>query len=291
MGLKAENFANSNDNFANVEFVVKEDGKLTITKRDITLTSADDEKVYDGTALTNDTVTVSGDGFVKNDGATYDVIGTITNVGTKPNTFTYTLNEGTKADNYNITLKEGSLEINPITDEVIVTIAEHSNSAKYDGKEHKAEGYDVTRISNDLYHESDFSFTGDASHKTVAATNAGSYDMGLLAGDFTNNNGNFTNVRFSIEDGKLEIAKRDVTLTSGTGSKTYDGTALTNDTVTVGGDKFADGEGASYNVTGSQTEAGSSYNTFTYTLNEGTNEDNYNITKTEGKLTVSPSED
>ena len=47
MGLKAENFANSNDNFANVEFVVKEDGKLTITKRDITLTSADDEKVYD----------------------------------------------------------------------------------------------------------------------------------------------------------------------------------------------------------------------------------------------------
>lgn len=291
MGLKAENFANSNGNFANVEFVVKEDGKLTITKRDVTLTSADAEKVYDGTALTNDTVTVSGDGFVKNDGATYDVTGTITNVGTKPNTFTYTLNEGTKADNYNITPQEGSLEIKPITDEVVVTIAEHSNSAKYDGKEHKAEGYDVTRISNDLYHESDFSFTGDASHKTVAATNAGSYDMGLLAGDFTNNNGNFTNVRFSIEDGKLEIAKRDVTLTSGTGSKTYDGTALTNDTVTVGGDKFADGEGASYNVTGSQTEAGSSYNTFTYTLNEGTNEDNYNITKTEGKLTVSPSAD
>lgn len=135
-------------------------------------------------------------------------------------------------------------------------------SAKYDGKEHKAEGYDVTEISNDLYHESDFSFSGDASHKTVAATNAGSYDMGLLAGDFTNNNGNFTNVRFSIKDGKLEIAKRDVTLTSGTDSKTYDGTALTNDTVTVGGDKFADGEGASYNITGSQTEAGSSDNTF-----------------------------
>ncbi|MEI3169564.1 MAG: hypothetical protein V8S58_17775 [Lachnospiraceae bacterium] len=96
MGLKAENFANSNGNFANVEFVVKEDGKLTITKRDVTLTSADAEKVYDGTALTNDTVTVSGDGFVKNDGATYDVTGTITNVGTKPNTFTYTLNEGTR---------------------------------------------------------------------------------------------------------------------------------------------------------------------------------------------------
>ena len=51
MGLKAENFANSNGNFANVEFVVKEDGKLTITKRDVTLTSADAEKVYDGTAL------------------------------------------------------------------------------------------------------------------------------------------------------------------------------------------------------------------------------------------------
>ena len=289
MGLKAENFANSNGNFANVEFVVKEDGKLTITKRDVTLTSADAEKVYDGTALTNDTVTVSGDGFAKNDGATYDVTGTITNVGTKPNTFTYTLNEGTKADNYNITPQEGSLEIKPITDEVVVTITEHSNSAKYDGQEHKAEGYDVTEISNGLYHESDFSFTGDASHKIVTGIDADTYHMGLESTDFTNNSSNFKNVRFVIVDGTLTITKRNVTLTSATDSKTYDGTPLTNSNVTVGGDEFANGEGATYEVTGTQTTAGTSDNTFTYTLKDGTKEKNYEITQNAGTLTVSPS--
>lgn len=289
MGLKAENFANSNDNFANVEFVVEEDGKLTITKRDVTLTSAGDEKVYDGTALTNGNVTESGDGFAKNEGATYDVTGTITNVGTKPNTFTYTLNEGTKADNYNITRKEGSLEIKPITDEVVVTITEHSNSDKYDGQEHKAEGYDVTEISNGLYHESDFSFTGDASHKIVTGIDADTYHMGLESTDFTNNSSNFKNVRFVIVDGTLTITKRNVTLTSATDSKTYDGTPLTNSNVTVGGDGFANGEGATYEVNGTQTTAGTSDNTFTYTLNDGTKEKNYEITQNAGTLTVSPS--
>ena len=39
-------------------------GTLTIEKRNVTLTSATDSKTYDGTALTNDTVTVGGDGFV-----------------------------------------------------------------------------------------------------------------------------------------------------------------------------------------------------------------------------------
>ena len=86
-------------------------GKLTITPRKVTLTSASASKVYDGTALTNDKVTVGGDGFVKDEGATYNVTGTITNVGTTDNTFTYTLKDGTKATNYTITKKEGKLEI------------------------------------------------------------------------------------------------------------------------------------------------------------------------------------
>ena len=61
---------------------------------------------------------------------------------------------------------------------------------------------------------------------------------------------------------------------------------MTNGEVTVSEDGFAEGEGATYNVTGSQTVVGSSANTFTYTLNEKTNSANYNITKIEGTLTV-----
>jgi LPXTG-motif cell wall-anchored protein len=57
--------------------------------------------------------------------------------------------------------------------------------------------------------------------------------------------------------------------------------------VTVGGDGFVTGEGATYEVTGTQTIPGSSKNTFTYTLNEGTKADNYTITVVPGTLTVS----
>ena len=261
-----------------------EDGKLTVTKRTVTLTSATDSKVYDGKALTNDTVTVTGDGFATGEGATYTVTGSQTEVGSSANTFTYKLNEGTKAANYEIETVEGTLKVTELTDKVTVTITEHKGSEKYDGTEKTVTGYDVA-ISNPLYTEKDFTFSGDA---TVNGTDAGTYNMELKPEDFTNTNKNFSNVEFVIVDGTLEIAKREVTLTSATDSKVYDGKALTNDKVTVGGDGFATGEGAAYDVTGIQTEVGSSANAFTYTLNEGTKADNYTITTVEGTLTVTP---
>ena len=57
----------------------------------------------------------------------------------------------------------------------------------------------------------------------------------------------------------------------------------------MGGDGFADGEGAVYDITGSQTEEGNSPNDFTYTLNANTKADNYEITTTPGTLTVTKS--
>ena len=282
MGLKTSDFTNTSKNFSKVKFVVT-DGNLTITKRDVTLKTADAEKVYDGTALTKDGVTVGGDGFVDGEGATYNVTGTITNVGEKPNAFTYTLKDNTKAKNYNITETPGTLKVTPITDKVTVTIKENDKNAKYDGKEHTDSGYTVKSISNKLYSKDDFTFSGTAE---VKGTDARTYDMNVQATDFTNINDNFSNVEFVVEDGQLIISKRDVTLTSGSAEKVYDGTPLTKDKVTVSGDGFVKGEGAEYNVTGSQTKAGSSDNEFTYTLKDNTNEKNYNITVVKGTLTV-----
>ena len=285
--LNAAEFVNTNENFANVTFVIQNDIVLTVQKRTVTLTSATASKVYDGTPLTNSEITVGGDGFANGEGATYEVTGTQTIAGTSDNTFNYILNAGTNADNYEISKHEGKLIVTATKDEVVVTITEQSGSFLYNGTEHTVAGYTVTNISNPLYHEADFTFTGNAE---VKATDAGTYDMELKEADFHNINASFEKVKFVIVDGNLTIEKRKVTLASANASKVYDGEALTAQTVTVtAGDGFAEGEGATYKVTGSQTEAGSSYNTFTYTLNEGTNEDNYNITKTEGKLTVSPS--
>ena len=231
-------------------------------------------------------MTVGGDGFADGEGAAYDVTGSQTVVGESDNTFTYTLNKGTKADNYTIEKAEGKLKVTAATDEVVVTIKENAGTAKYDGTEKTVTGYTVTNISNKLYAEKDFTFNGKAE---VKGTDAGTYDMALKASDFTNRNANFSKVTFVIEDGQLVIEKRKVTLTSASDEKVYDGTALTNDTVTVGGaDGFAKNEGATYDVTGSRTDVGESDNTFTYTLNEGTNANNYSIELVPGKLEVTP---
>ena len=268
-----------------MKFVIV-DGSLTISPRSVTLTSSDAEKVYDGQPLTKKEVKVSGEGFVKDEGVTWDVTGSQTVVGSSANTFGYALNEGTLESNYDIQKVEGTLTVTQFTDKVTVTITEHSGSVKYDGDEHTVTGYDVA-ISNPLYTANDFTFNGTAE---VKGTNAGKYDMELKASDFANNNTNFAEVKFVIVDGQLEITPRNVVLTSGSAERVYNGEALTNDTVAVGGDGFADGEGATYKVTGSQTVVGSSENTFTYELNKGTDATNYNIELALGKLEVTPVE-
>ena len=335
-----------------------------ITLRTVKLTSGSDSKTYDGTALVKHNVTPSEDGFVKNDGATYEFTGSQTNVGTSDNTFTYTLKNGTLASNYIITTEAGKLTVNPVTDEVTVTITEHSAEHVYDGTEKTVTGYDVKSISNKHYTKDDFTFTGTAE---VKGTNVGEYPMNVQASDFTNNSHNFTNVTFIIEDGSLKITpksivpsetngmevtgpadtkyngdeqkltpvvkdqgkvltenvdyklsytsdttnvgtvkitikgkgnyngstevsykitKRSVTLTSATDSKVYDKDPLTNHNVAVGGDGFVKEEGATYNVTGSQTEKGTSKNTFTYELKSNTKASNYTIEVGYGDLTV-----
>ena len=286
MNLKAEDFTNKNKNFANVVFEIV-DGQLEITKRDVELISGSDEKVYDGTPLTKNHILIAGDQFVPGEGADYDVTGSQTNAGSSDNEFTYRLNSSTKAINYNIKTTPGTLKVTPVTDNVIVTITEHSGSAKYDGTEKTVTGYDVA-IDNELYTENDFTFSGN---DVIKATDADIYNMELKPSDFNNISHNFASVTFKIVDGTLNISRRDVTLTSATDSKTYDGKPLTNDNVAVGGDGFAEGEGAVYNVTGSQAEAGFSNNTFSYELKDNTKPDNYNITPFEGILTVSSSED
>ncbi|MDO4365172.1 MAG: hypothetical protein Q4D70_00090 [bacterium] len=86
--------------------------------------------------------------------------------------------------------------------------------------------------------------------------------------------------------GTLTVTKRPVTLTSKSAAKTYDGMPLTAHEVAVGGDGFADDEGATYAFTGSQTAVGESENAFTYMLNANTAAGNYEIATANGMLTV-----
>ena len=293
MGWEAADFENTNTNFSNVKFVVK-DGQLVINPRPVVLTSASDKKVYDGEALTNHTVTEmfgTESPFPNGEGLDYDFTGSQTDVGKSANTFTYKAKEGTntKLTNYAITTEFGTLEVTPVTDRVTVKIKGKTDSVMYDGKLHFVFGFDATP-SNTLYNPNkDMQFNGTDVDMIAEGTDAGEYEMGLEVSDFKNKSDNFTNVRFEVvEDGKLEIKKRSVKLTSASDEKVYDGKPLMNETVAVGGDGFADGEGVTYDFTGSQTDVGESDNLFTFEVNANTKKENYTFEVAIGTLKVNP---
>ena len=178
-----------------------------ITKRNVTLTSATDSKVYDKTPLTNSNIAIGGDGFAKLEGASYHVTGSQTNVGDSDNEFTYKLNDDTKASNYNIEVKFGKLYITTQDGQVIVVITGHKKTYDYDGTEKTVDGYDVSITEGSTYAETDFTFNGNAE---VKATEANTYPMGLKASDFTNNNTNYSSVMFVVNDGSLVINPKSI---------------------------------------------------------------------------------
>lgn len=260
------------------------DGELVINARKVTLTSASDSKDYDGTALVNPNVTA--DGFVDGEGAVYSVTGTITLPGTADNEFTYVLNDGTNAKNYEITPVYGKLTINDRKDEDKeadkVTVAAESDKVTYDGKEHS-----VSKLSGTEFTWNGFKYTIEGLSAEAKGTDAGTYENTVTGtAKVLDADGNDVTAQFKvvIRDGALEISKRDVTLTSASAIKEYDGSALTSDKVTSEG--FVAGEGADYTVTGSITLPGTTKNQFTYELKENTKADNYNVKTVEGDLTV-----
>ena len=291
MGLNASQFANVSGNFSNVEFVVT-DGEMTINPRNITIRANDNTVEYDGKPHGENGYTLEGDGLAEGEKILGLVIdGEQTEAGFYPgelkphDALIGAEGEEINPKNYKIDYANGNLEITPVAAEVVVTITEHGGKAKYDGTEHVVTGYDVTSISNPLYTEADFEFKGKAEVKGI---DAGSYPMLLKSADFVNTSKNFDKVTFVIVDATLEIEKREVTLTSASDEKVYDGKALTNDEVTVSGDRFAEDEGAYCGVTGRQLNVGESDNEFTYELLRGTKAGNYKITKEYGKLKVTP---
>ena len=265
-----------------------ENGTLTVTERKVTLTSESADKPYDGTPLTRPDVTVSDEGFVDGEVSDIKAIGTITDKGSVPNTITFTEGENFKASNYIIVRETGTLTITADATDVVVYISGNTGTEKYDGTEKTVTGYKVTSISSDLYKESDFAFTGNA---TVSATDARatSYPMGLTAGNFENKNDNFSNVTFVVTDGSLTIDPRTVTLTSESATKEYDGTPLTRPDVTVTGDGFVEGEVSGIKATGSITYYGEVDNDIKYTKEAGYKDSNYIVTPEIGKLGITRS--
>ena len=251
-----------------------------VTPKEYTVTTDSATKIYSGTALT-----AGGkvSGIVKGETVDFTITGSQTSVGTSDNTYELDWTESAKESNYKhgkdsigtLTVKAKSIVPDgpdtPDEKKTGITVSDPSDS-KYDGKEHR-EVLTVqdTKKNDELVAEKDYSVT-----YSDDLVNAGTVTITIEGiGNYT---GSFTKT--------YEITKRSVTLTSATASKTYDGQALTSTSITVSGDGFVKGEGATYNVTGTQTEVGNSANSFEYKFNENTLASNYDITKVVGTLTV-----
>ena len=250
-----------------------------VTPKEYTVTTDSATKIYSGTALT-----AGGkvEGIVSGETVEFTTTGSQTEVGTSKNTYELVW-KSAKATNYTLAKESiGKLTVKaksivpdgpdtPDEKKTGITVSEPSDS-KYDGKEHKEVLTVIdTKTGKELVAGTDYSVTYSSdlvNAGTVKVTVAG---LGNYSGSFTKT---------------YKITKRSVTLTSATVSKVYDGSALTNTSITVSGDGFVEGEGASYEVTGTQTEVGNSANAFEYKLNEKTLASNYNITKVVGTLTI-----
>ena len=253
-------------------------GTLTIEPRTVTVTADDKIKVF-GSADPELTAKIAG----LASGDSKDLIAYTLSRAAGEDTGSYEIRAAGEKDqgNYIVEYKPGSLTI-VSEDTVIVTITANNGTFLYDGTERDLSGYTVS-TNNELYNEEYIAFSGDS---TLKAVNAGIYRTEMKASDFTNTNPNFSNVAFLVENGELEITRRNLTLTSADATKAYDGTALTNNNVEVGGDGFAEGDGVAITVTGRLTKVGTAENTFTYVMTGETLAENYNITTVFGKLTV-----
>ena len=248
---------------------------LKVTPRPVTITSGSATKMYDGTPLIKHEVTYGGDKFVDGEGVDITYTGSQTDVGNSENTFTFKFKDGTAEENYDITTDYGTLEV---TNSDKLTVTATGYDGKYDGQTHNG---NVTATEGaTLSYSTDGGNTWIATEPTIK--NVGEIKVIVKA--------SMANYSEATAEYTLKVTKRPVTITSETASKPYDGDPLTRPEVTIGGMGFVTGEVTDIKATGSVTNVseGSVTNTIVYTTTEKFVEGNYNITKAEGKLSITP---
>ena len=251
---------------------------LTVTAREVELTADSDSKAYNGTPLTNSGYSITKGSFVDGEGlASVTVEGSQTDVGSSDNTITgHTLTPATLAKNYTITYVKGTLTVTA-SSELTVEGTDYNNT--YDGASH---GEAATASVPDAKIE--YSTDGGENWTTTVPTIK---DVGTVTVKVRATNPNYAPAENSYT---LTVNRRQVTLTSDTASKAYDGTPLTRPDVTVTGDGFVTDEVTDIQATGSVTHVADNEvtNTITYTEGENFKASNYTITVKEGKLSITP---
>lgn len=274
--------------------ITKKDGKLTVSPKPVTLSSASVTRPYNGKELTSPEVQ-GKDGFVAGELKSAVATGKITEAGSVANNIEFQLNNGFREDNYAVTLKPGTLTITKVTgSELALEVTAADGSWKYDGKSHEKNEFSVTSGLEKLKDiNSNLKVDASVSGSVVNVKDNGENkitDVKIMLGD-KDVTDQFESDVISRINGTLTINPRNVTLTSESATKKFDGKPLTKPEVKVAGDGFVEGEVSDVKATGTITKVGNVTNTIEFTKKSGFKEENYNITKSEGTLTVTKNED
>ena len=257
--------------------ITKKPGKLMIEPKELTVVTMGASKPYDGTPLTaNGKI----EGFVNGETAAFAVIGSQTEVGECTNAYTIEWSGNAKQGNYTVKEELGKLEVTK--SQAAIVIVPKGGKKTYDGTPLVSEGADAYGLPA--------GFTCEATTKD-SVTNVGSAVAEIDTYAIKNADGKDVTDQFgNVSTGfaTLLVTKRPVTVVSEDASKVYDGTPLTKHEAGVTEGSMVDGESFVYEFTGTQTVAGESANSFIISAGDGTNLDNYEITKQDGTLKVEP---
>ena len=272
MGMTPAHFVNWNPNFANVQVTV-DDGYAAVAKRPITLTSADDQKTYDGTPLTNSGITVGGMGYVPGESFSYNVTGTLTAVGTTPNVFTYTANPGTDVNDYDVTQVNGTLTVEHYKGTLTFIIG---GETVYTGQ---------PQTPNVVVPQLPPGYTLVFIDVPVTGTDAGEYPSVRPNFKIINNNGDdVTNdliTEFVLNP--MVIKPATLTITSESATKKYDKVPLSAPGTMTG---LVNGETATISFPVTLTDAGNVTNSYVLLWNGTAKAKNYSIVENLGTLEV-----
>ncbi len=258
-----------------------------IKKREITITSANGDFVYNGTSQKMEKADVTSGEFVEGQGVeSYTYTKSVKNVGDKAdNEFTYVLNDKTSADNYEITKVHGKLTVRKSEESIVVTLNDYTGV--YDGQEHKA----TSNVAGKLPDGFTTKVVSNAAITNVGETTAKIDSFFIYDTDGKDVTDQFKDIT-TTDTATLKVTKRKVTVTSADATKVYDGTELTNHEASVTSlTRLVEGETLAYSFTGSQTEVGGEVgnNTFTVDWKKSTAlEGNYTVECVAGTLTVTP---
>ena len=268
-------------------------GTLTVTSRPVTIETATDTWVYDGTAHSDGTHWVAEESeyeLVAGHTSTSFDLSEITDAGTLANEMSIVISDAEGRDvtkNYKITFINGTLTVTPRP----ITVTANSDEKEYDGTPLICDKFTVT---------SELEWALVSWHEIEAEVVGSQTDVGESANKvvavhiYDGEEEKTGNYAITTADGKLYVYARSITVIAGSAKKVYDGTELTCNLYRLfksEGEALVLDHKEKVVIAGSQTEVGESSNVVVsvqiYSADKEVTS-NYAITCEEGTLLVTP---